>query len=85
MISTFVPNFRHGIELRFPHQSLLRGRKVFEVGNYLLKDRKNKNKGSSYLLFYIFVFHILYFLVLLCDSYNPKVLQGFVVLVVLHG
>lgn len=50
MISIFVPNFRHGIELRFPEQSLLRGRKVFEIGNYLLKDRKNKNKGSCYLL-----------------------------------
>ncbi|XP_027932096.1 endoribonuclease Dicer homolog 2-like isoform X1 [Vigna unguiculata] len=44
--ATYKEHFKkkHGIELRFPHQSLLRGRKVFEVGNYLLKDRKNKNK-----------------------------------------
>ncbi|XP_052734804.1 endoribonuclease Dicer homolog 2 isoform X3 [Vigna angularis] len=46
---TYKEHFKnkHGIDLRFPEQSLLRGRKVFEVGNYLLKDRKNKNKGEK--------------------------------------
>ncbi|TKY61271.1 Endoribonuclease Dicer-like 2 [Spatholobus suberectus] len=37
----------HGIELRFEHQSLLRGRSVFKVGNYLLKARQKKEKGQS--------------------------------------
>ncbi|XP_014491482.1 endoribonuclease Dicer homolog 2 isoform X2 [Vigna radiata var. radiata] len=47
--ATYKEHFKnkHGIELRFPEQSLLRGRKVFEIGNYLLKDRKNKNKGEK--------------------------------------
>ncbi|XP_047178314.1 endoribonuclease Dicer homolog 2-like [Vigna umbellata] len=47
--ATYKEHFKnkHGIDLRFPEQSLLRGRKVFEVGNYLLKDRKNKNKGEK--------------------------------------
>ncbi|XP_020210945.1 endoribonuclease Dicer homolog 2 isoform X2 [Cajanus cajan] len=37
----------HGIQLCFEHQSLLHGRGVSKVGNYLLKARQKKEKGSS--------------------------------------
>ncbi|KAK7397423.1 hypothetical protein VNO78_18594 [Psophocarpus tetragonolobus] len=36
----------HRIELRFEHQSLLRGKSGFKVGNYLLKSRQ-KEKGQK--------------------------------------
>ncbi|ESW19288.1 hypothetical protein PHAVU_006G111800 [Phaseolus vulgaris] len=47
--ATYKEHFKnkHKIELSFPHQSLLRGRKGFEVRNYLMKDRQNKKKGEK--------------------------------------
>uniref|UniRef100_A0A2N9FEH6 Uncharacterized protein n=1 Tax=Fagus sylvatica TaxID=28930 RepID=A0A2N9FEH6_FAGSY len=38
---------RHGIKLRFGHESLLNGRHIFHVQNYLQRCRKQKEKASS--------------------------------------
>ncbi|KAB1227320.1 hypothetical protein CJ030_MR1G000270 [Morella rubra] len=38
---------RHGIKLRFVHESMVNGRHIFPVKNYLLRCRKQKEKESS--------------------------------------
>ncbi|XP_057960958.1 endoribonuclease Dicer homolog 2 isoform X2 [Malania oleifera] len=38
---------RHGIELHFEHESLLKGRPVFQVQNYLQRGRLKKDKEPS--------------------------------------
>ncbi|KAL5156218.1 Endoribonuclease Dicer 2 [Glycine soja] len=48
-ITTYKEHFkkRHGIELGFEHQSLLHGRNLFKVENYLLKTRQKTEKGKN--------------------------------------
>ncbi|KAK7285798.1 hypothetical protein RJT34_20579 [Clitoria ternatea] len=47
--STYKDYFRnrHGIELKYEHQSFLGGRNVFKVRSYLLKDRQRKEKERN--------------------------------------
>jgi hypothetical protein len=48
-------HYRHGIKLRFDDESLLNGRHMFQVQNYLQGSRKQKEKGLKFLLLICYI------------------------------